>query len=176
MQLCYMMSDSKYRVYFNERETNNIRKILGNDISIRNVSLCYYIEKVLPLNFQECVGKRVMVTNVYAQDKYISATVLLQDIEFEFSQPKDKNYRFKITEVSFDNGRSFKDWLKDKRYAYKILEVTTKKVRVILFNVNVQDELLISLSGGQINRVCSIIEYALFATANKFKEQIAALI
>ena len=176
MQLCYMMSDSKYRVYFSERETNNIRKILGSDISIRNVSLCYYIERVLPITFQECVGKRVMVTNIYAQDKYISATVLLQDIELEFNQPKDKNYWFKITEVSFENGRSFKEWLKGKRYAYKILEVTSKKIRVILFNVNLQDELLISLSGGQVNRVCSVIEYAFLATANKFKEQIAALI
>lgn len=176
MQLCYMMSDSKYRVYFSERETNNIKKILGNDISIRNISLCYYIERVLPMTFKECFGKRVMVTNIYAQDKYLSATVLLQDIEFEFSQPKDKTSLFKVTEVSFENGRSFKEWLKGKRYAYKILEITSKRIKVILFNVNVQDELLISLSGGQINRVCSIIEYALFATANKFKEQIAALI
>lgn len=175
MQLCYMMSDSKYRVYFSERETNNIRKTLGNDISIRNVSLCYYIERVLPSCFEQCVGKRIMVTNIYAQDKYISATVLLQDIQFEFSRPKDKNYWFKITEVSFEDGKSFKKWLKGKRYAYKILEITSKKVKVILFNVNVQDELLISLSGGQINRVCSVIEYAFLATANKFKEQIAAL-
>lgn len=116
-----------------------------------------------------------MVTNIFNDCDYISATVILQNIGLEFSKPKDKNYKFKITEVSFENGKSFKSWLKGKKYAYKIIEVTSKKVKVILFNVNVQDELLISLSGGQINRVCSIIEYILLTTANKFKEQIAAL-
>ena len=55
MQLCHMMSDNKYRVYFNEKESKNIRLTLGNDISIRNVSLCYYIEKTLPNCFDvEC--------------------------------------------------------------------------------------------------------------------------
>lgn len=171
MQLYNMMSDNRYRILFNERESDNLRKTLGSEISIRNISLCYYIEKVLPSRFEECKGKRVMVTNIYSQDNYITATVLLQDIRFEFSRPKDKTYKFKVTEVSFENGRSFKNWLKGKKYAYKILEVTSKKVKVVLFNVNLQDELLISLDGGKINKACGIVEYMLLTAANKVKEQ-----
>lgn len=176
MQLCHMMSDTKYRLYFNETETENIRLTLGKNISIRNVALCYYIENVLPSYFEQCNGKRIMVTNIYDEDKYINATVLLQDIDLEFSKPKDKSYKFKITEVSFKDGKSFKNWLKGKNYAYKIIEITSGKVKVVLFNVSVQDELSISLSGGKINRVCSIIEYMILFTADKVKEQIVASI
>ena len=49
MQLFTMGSDTKYRVFFNELESKNIVKSLGkNNISIRNIDLCSYIEKALP--------------------------------------------------------------------------------------------------------------------------------
>ena len=65
MQLYQAETDTKYRVFFNELETNNLEKIMGDDISIRNVQLCAYLEDTLPKAFSECIGKRVMVLNIY---------------------------------------------------------------------------------------------------------------
>ena len=48
MQLYQAETDTKYRVFFNELETNNLEKIMGDDISIRNVQLCAYLEDTLP--------------------------------------------------------------------------------------------------------------------------------
>ena len=42
---------------FNELETNNLEKILGDDISVKNLQLCSYIEETLPKFFNECNGK-----------------------------------------------------------------------------------------------------------------------
>ena len=57
MQLYQAETDTKYRVFFNELETNNLEKIMGDDISIRNVQLCAYLEDTLPKAFSECIGK-----------------------------------------------------------------------------------------------------------------------
>ncbi len=174
MQLFGMMSDTKYRVYFNEIESNNIRKALGNDVSIRNIKLCYFIERILPKMFDECIGKRIMVANIYSEDEYINAVVILQNIQIKFNKPKEKNYLFKATEISFEDIDSFNYWISNKKYIYKIIKQNSKQVKVVVFNVTTQDELLLSLSGGQINKVCNILEYVLLVAANKFREQISA--
>ena len=101
MQLYQAETDTKYRVFFNELETNNLEKIMGDDISIRNVQLCAYLEDTLPKAFSECIGKRVMVLNIYNERPYITAVVLLQDIDISFAKPKDKKCMLKATNISF---------------------------------------------------------------------------
>ena len=166
-------SKDKFKVIFNEIETSNIKHSLGDsNISIRNLVLCYYIEKRLPKLFGECSNKRVMVLNIQNDDRYITALVLLQDITAGFIKPKEKSNLFRVTEVTFENGKAFKKWLLNskKEYAYKITEVTSRSVKVIIFNMSKFDELSVSEVGAQINIVCSIAKYILLETAEKLEK------
>ncbi len=164
MKLCRTLSEEKLRVYFDDVESNNIKKAFKGNISIRNVNLCYFIENTLP-HFKECKGKRVMVLNIQ-DDASVNALVILQDIDESFDVPKDKNYWFKVSEISFKDGKSFKRWHKDKKYAYKIKEVTDKEVKVLVYNMKPQDELSLYLYDGKINLTCNIIEYIFLQTTD----------
>lgn len=164
MKLCRTLSEKKLRVYFNDIESNNIKKTFKNNINIRNVNLCYFIENTLP-HFEECKGKRVMVLNIQ-NDASVSALVVLQDIDESFDVPKEKNYKFKISEISFKDGKSFKEWQKNKKYIYKIKEVNDSEVKVLVYNMKTQDELSLYLYGGTINLTCNIIEYIFLQTAD----------
>lgn len=108
MRICRTFSEEKLRVFFDDVESNNIKKAFKGNISIRNVNLCYFIENTLP-KFKECNGKRVMVLNIQ-NDTSVNALVLLQDIDEQFNIPKEKSYWFKISEISFEDGKSFKEW------------------------------------------------------------------
>ena len=168
MKLCRTLSEEKLRVYFDDIESNNIKKTFKDNINIRNVNLCYFIEKTLP-NFEECKGKRVMVLNIQ-DDTSVNALVVLQDIDESFDVPKDKNYWFKVSEISFKDGKSFKEWHKDKKYTYKIKEVNDSEVKVLVYNMKVQDELSLYLYSGKINLRCSIVEYIFLQTADKLNK------
>lgn len=170
MQLYTMGSDTKYRVFFNELETNNLVKILGDDISIRNLQLCSYIENKLPELFDICNKKRIMVLNIYNDRPYITAIVLLQDIDADFLKPKEKNHFFKVTQVSFENGSAFKKWLLDKEYLYKIINISPKDVKVIIFNMKESDEMTLAQVGAKINTVCNLAKYIIIETAGKLEK------
>ena len=102
MQLFNMGSETKFRVFFNELESHNIEKSLGSEsISIRNITLCEHIEKIVPSLFEEFSHKRVMVLNICNERPYISAIVLVQDIDAKFPTPKEKKHLLKVTKVSF---------------------------------------------------------------------------
>lgn len=166
-------SKDKFKVIFDEVETSNMKRSLGDsNISIRNLVLCYYIEKRLPKIFEECSNKRVMVLNIQNDDRYITALVLLQDINASFIKPKEKNSLFKATQITFQNAKSFKKWLLNRKrvYTYKITDNTSKSVKVVIFNMSKLDELSVSEVGAQINNVCSIAKYILLETAEKFEK------
>ena len=164
MRICRTFSEEKLRVFFDDVESNNIKKAFKGNISIRNVNLCYFIENTLP-KFKECSGKRVMVLNIQ-NDTSVNALVLLQDIDEQFDIPKEKSYWFKISEISFEDGKSFKEWYKDKNYTYKIKEVNDKEVKVLVYNMKAQDELSLCLYRGKINFTCNIIEYIFLQTVD----------
>ena len=129
-------------------------------------------EKRLPKIFEECSNKRVMVLNIQNDDRYITALVLLQDINASFIKPKEKNSLFKATQITFQNAKSFKKWLLNRKrvYTYKITDNTSKSVKVVIFNMSKLDELSVSEVGAQINNVCSIAKYILLETAEKFEK------
>ncbi len=172
MQLFTMGSDTKYRVFFNELESKNIVKSLGkNNISIRNIDLCSYIEKALPELFKECSNKRVMVLNILNDGPYISAVVLVQDINAVFPNPKEKKHLVKVTKVIFEDGNAFKEWLLDKDYSYKVVYVTSKnKVKVAIFNMKVADEMSLAKYGAEINSVGDILSFMLIETKYKLEK------
>lgn len=171
MQLFNMGSDIKYRIFFNELETHNIEKSLGKDnISIRNTRLCAHIEKNAPKLFEEFKNKRVMVLNICHDRPYISAVVLVQDIDAKFPTPKEKKHLIKVTKVSFTDGSAFKDWLLDKDYSYKVVYVSkNNKVKVAIFNMRESDEMNLAQYGAEINTVYDIISYMLSETMYKLE-------
>ena len=164
MRICRTFSEEKLRVFFDDVESNNIKKAFKGNISIRNINLCYFIEKTLP-KFEECKGKRVMVLNI-KNDESVNALVLVQDVDEQFAIPKEKSYWFKISEISFENGKNFKEWYKGKDYTYKIKEVNDKEVKILIYNTKAQDELSLCLYGGKINFTCNIIEYIFLQTVD----------
>lgn len=172
MQLFNMGSTTKFRVFLNELETHNIEKSLGSDnISIRNIRLCEYIEKTVPNLFEEFSHKRVMVLNICHDRPYISAIVLVQDIDAKFPTPKEKRHLLKVTKVSFTDGNAFKDWLLDKDYAYKVVYVSkNNKVKVAIFNMRESDEMDLAKYGAKINTVYDIIRYMLSETMYKLEK------
>ena len=99
MRICRTFSSEKLRVFFDDVESNNMKKAFKGNISIRNINLCYFIEKTLP-KFEECKGKRVMVLNI-KNDESVNALVLVQDVDEQFAIPKEKSYWFKRSEISF---------------------------------------------------------------------------
>ena len=162
-------SKNKFKVIFNEIETNNIKQSLGDrNISVRNLFLCYYIEKRLPEIFKECSNKRVMVLNIENDERYITALVLLQNMSLGFNKPKERNGLLKVTQVTFKDNNMFKNWLINTNYAYRITDIKAKKV--IIFNMSKYDEIAVSEFGARINRVCSITKYILLETAEKFEK------
>ena len=170
MQLYQAETDTKYRVFFNELETNNLEKIMGDDISIRNVQLCAYLEDTLPKAFSECIGKRVMVLNIYNERPYITAVVLLQDIDISFAKPKDKKWMLKATNISFCDGNAFKKWLLDKDYNYKIISLKRNKVKVVIFNMTSKDEMNLADSDAKINATGNIAKYILLETMYRLEK------
>ena len=172
MQLFTMGPNTKYRVFFNELESNNIVKSLGKkNVSIRNIDLCSYIETVLPILFNECKNKRVMVLNIYNDRPYISAVVLVQDVNALFPTPKEKHHLIKVTKVVFENGSDFKSWLLDKKYSYKVVYVNSKnKVKVAIFNMKVADEMNLAQYGAEINSVSDILSFMLIETKYKLEK------
>jgi hypothetical protein len=165
-----MGSDTKFRVFFSELETNNLIKILGDNISIRNIQLCSFIEEMLPKLFEECANKRVMVLNINNDRPYITAVVLLQDINASFMKPKEKNHFFKVTKVTFENGNAFKKWLLGKDYLYKVVHISKNKVKVALFNMRQDDEMTLAQVGAKINNIGNIAQYILVETAYKLEK------
>lgn len=163
-------SKTKYRVFFDELETNNLVKIAGDDISIRNLQLCSYLEKVLPSSFEECRQKRIMVLNIVNDRPYITALVLLQDINTDFIQPKEKNHFFKVTQITFNSGSAFKNWLLDRDYTYRIISISPKHVKVIVFNMKEFDEMTLAQLGAKINTICNLAEYVFMQTAYKLEK------
>ena len=172
MQLFTMGSNTKYRVFFNELESNNIVKSLGKkNVSIRNIDLCSYIETVLPILFNECKNKRVMVLNICHDRPYISAIVLVQDIDAKFPTPKEKKHLLKVTKVSFTDGNAFKDWLLDKDYSYKVVYVSrNNKVKVAIFNMRESDEMKLAQYGAKIVTVYDVLRYMLSETMYKLEK------
>lgn len=170
MQLYNTDSNTKFRIFFNELETNNLEKILGDDISVRNLQLCSYIEETLPKVFNECNGKRVMVLNVYNDRPYITALVLIQDINVEFPKPKEKSCLLKATNISFSDGKTFKKWLYDKNYFYKIINVTSNKIKVVVFNMSKKDEMDLAQVDARINATGNIAKYIYLETAYKLEK------
>ena len=45
MRICRTFSSEKLRVFFDDVESNNMKKAFKGNISIRNINLCYFIEK-----------------------------------------------------------------------------------------------------------------------------------
>ena len=171
MQLCETGKRTKYRIYFNELETNNLIKILGNNISIRNIQLCSYIEKILPKNFDICNNKRIMVLNIFNNALNISADVLLQDINVEFLKPKEKFHYFKITQITFKDGYVFKNWLLQNKYSYKIIDVAhNNNVKVLIYNMTENDEMHLSEIGAEIEESCNMAKYLILHTADKLEK------
>lgn len=171
MQLCKTGKGTKYRIYFTELETNNLIKILGDNISIRNIQLCSYIEKTLPKNFDICNNKRIMVLNIFNNALNISADVLLQDINVEFLKPKEKFHYFKITKINFKDGYVFKNWLLGKNYSYKIVDVAhNNNVKVLIYNMTENDEMNLSEIGAEIEESCNIAKYFIVHTAYKLEK------
>lgn len=172
MQLYQTEKREKFRLYFNEKESNNMAKALEGDISIRNLELCHFIETVLPQKFKECKGKRVMVMNVYYDMSNISAVVFLQDVAMAFPEPKEKFGFIKITDISFESKNSFDEWMEDKNYLYKVKKNTNnKKYEVIVFNMRTEDELDLSENDGYIEKKCGVIEYIIFLFIQKIRKQ-----
>lgn len=170
MQLYATESKTKYRVYFNELETNNLIKILGDDINKRNIQLCNFIEKTLPRIFNECKNKRIMVLDIVNNSQNIKAIVLLQDINIDFLKPKEKNHYFKITQVNFKDGYVFKNWLINTQYSYKIISVSPRNVKVIIFNMTESDEMNLSQVDAEIDDICNIAKYFFVHTAYKLEK------
>lgn len=166
---------SKYRVYFNDIETNNIKKALNDDISIRNINLCYYIEHELPKEYEDLKDKSIMVLNIFYDGRYISALILIQNIKLDFKKPKQPNTMFKVTAAIFKRKDDFDKWIKGKDYGYKVLSTSTNSFNVILFNVKAYDEMSLSRYGAQIEKRCGIVEYIIYKAADKIKEQIKCL-
>ena len=172
MQLFNMGSETKFRVFFNELETHNIEKSLGSEnISIRNITLCEHIEKIVPSLFEEFSHKRVMVLNICHDRPYISAIVLVQDIDAKFPTPKEKKHLLKVTKVSFTDGNAFKDWLLDKDYSYKVVYVSrNNKVKVAIFNMRESDEMKLAQYGAKIVTVYDVLRYMLSETMYKLEK------
>ena len=101
-----------------------------------------------------------MVLNL-KNDESVNALVLVQDVDEQFAIPKEKSYWFKISEISFESGKNFKEWYKGKDYTYKI-----KEVKILIYNTKAQDELSLCLYGGKINFTCNIIEYIFLQTVD----------
>lgn len=172
MQLFNMGSETKFRVFFNELESHNIEKSLGSEsISIRNITLCEHIEKIVPSLFEEFSHKRVMVLNICNERPYISAIVLVQDIDAKFPTPKEKKHLLKVTKVSFTDGNTFKDWLLDKDYSYKVVYVSrNNKIKVAIFNMKESDEMTLAQYGAKIVNVYDILRYMLSETMYKLEK------
>lgn len=170
MQLYNTENNTKFRVFFNELETNNLEKILGDNISIRNIQLCAYLEETLPKIFSECTGKRVMVLNIYNERPYITALILTQDININFNKPKEKNCKLKLTNISFSNANTFKKWLYDKNYYYKIIDITNNKIKVAVFNMSKKDEMALAQVDARINSTGNIAKYIFLETAYKLEK------
>ena len=172
MQLFNMGSETKFRVFFNELESHNIEKSLGSEnISIRNITLCEHIEKIVPSLFEEFSHKRVMVLNICNERPYISAIVLVQYIDAKFPTPKEKKHLLKVTKVSFTDGNTFKDWLLDKDYSYKVVYVSrNNKIKVAIFNMKESDEMTLAQYGAKIVNVYDILRYMLSETMYKLEK------
>ena len=74
MRICRTFSSEKLRVFFDDVESNNMKKAFKGNISIRNINLCYFIEKTLP-KFEECKGKSKSF-NECEYDSHISSNLI----------------------------------------------------------------------------------------------------
>lgn len=111
-----------------------------------------------------------MVIDISDNNSYIVADILLQDIDIEFEKPKNKMTFLKLTNVSFPNGSEFKKWLKGKRYLYKIIEVLPNKIKVVLFNLSLYDEMELSQYAGRVNATGDVFKYIYLETAYKLEK------
>ena len=111
-----------------------------------------------------------MVLNIYNERPYITAVVLLQDIDISFAKPKDKKWMLKATNISFCDGNAFKKWLLDKDYNYKIISVKRNKVKVVIFNMTSKDEMNLADSDAKINATGNIAKYILLETMYRLEK------
>lgn len=175
MQLC-KKRDKVYRLYLEGLEYENIKKSLEYDLNIGNIQLCYYIENELPKRFEECKDKRIFINGINASDNYLCATISLQDVKIGFKKPKIKSSFFRVTDVTFDSKEVFAKWLEKnhEKYTYRVKTCNTDRVNVIIFNMDIQDEMKLSLFQGRINKVNTLAEYVLLESVSRFKKYIKA--
>ncbi len=170
MQLYSTESDTKFKVIFNSTDAISLGKIFKN-ISIRNIQLCSYIEERLPKIFEECKGKRIMVLNIIDErPNCIVILFMIQDIDAKFPKPQEKKHYFKVTELSFYDIDTLKEWINNKDYTYKIIEDSPKDIRVVIFNMSQRDEMELFEANVRINTVCNIAKYFILQTASKLEK------
>lgn len=171
MQLYNTMSEVKYRLCFEEKETENIEKALKGDLNIQNEQLCYFLENLLPKCYEQFKNKRGMITEINPNVGYMCATILLQDIDIAFKKPEEEINFFNVTKVSFADKESFENWKKDKNYKYKIKKSDGEKYEVVIYSMDVQDELNLLLISAFIEKKYNIFEYMFENVANSIKEK-----
>ncbi len=169
MQLSNTKVSNKFNIYFNERETNNVRAILNSAISCSNRKLCYCIEEILPKRFEQFKNRRPMIMNIYNGYNYIETTVEAQNIDIDFKKPTDN--LFKVTQVIFSDKKAFEKWKSTNHYTYKVANLDRNNVLVTIFNLSIEDEFSLALNeNANIILARNIVEYFFNKTIDKVKE------
>lgn len=169
MQLVNLDKSNKFNLFFNERETNNVRALLNSAINCSNRKLCYCIENFLPKKFEQFQNKRPMIMDIYNGYNYITTTVEAQNIDIDFKKPNDN--LFKVTQVVFPNVSIFKQCKIIKKYNYNTKILSRNKILVTIFNLSIEDEFNLALNeDAEVLFTRNIIEYMFSKTLDKFKE------
>lgn len=171
MQLYKTKFESRFTVHFNELETENLRTII-NDISIKNIELCYYLEKIIAKEYGRFYGKRIMIMNIYSDTFHIVVDILIQNENIAFAKPKCKKNTLNVTRIKFNDEKEFLKWNDRHKYKYTVKARRNDFLEVLIYQVSKEDEINLAFQNIKIEQSINIFAYIIFSIIDILKKRI----
>lgn len=157
MKLEKKKETNMYNIVIDGLEAYNIVRICDDEnVSIKNIDLCYYIEEEGIKLFKDSKNTRIVIMGINLEynerlEPVITATAIHQNIDIQFPKPKDKFEYIRATTVEFKDEEALKKWLESEsieNYSRPKRDIFGIQVKVL--NLSVKQEFSLASYGGKI--------------------------